>query len=259
MTPRHPRLQRLLPFLCLTILVGALAGNAGLILLARRFYAERLVAQVWPQGLNTPVLAGPGASGGQTLLLMGDSRVADWGLPQFKNWRVINAGVAGSTTAQLVLRSGELLEKTHPQIVVIQSGINDLKILGVRPELRAAVVSTTVSNLTRVAEECRLRKVRPLLTLVWPACETKGIRRLVLTRTVNEALVDVNRKLESLRADPRSFRIVDLFGDLTKDSPPESHERLYRDALHLNAGAYTRLTPMLERLLGVDWEKGGID
>src|SRR5437016_9496180 len=154
------KLKRLIILCLLVLLCGALAGNVGLSLLARRLYGEKLLGQVWPAGSLPQATVGPEAPESKTILLMGDSRVADWGLPRIKNGRMINVGARGLTTGQLALWCGEPLEKNRPSVAVIQIGINDLKLLGVRPELRDTVVSTSVSNITQVVMECRRRGIR---------------------------------------------------------------------------------------------------
>src|SRR5258706_4903556 len=161
---------------------------ASVALLVRRLYAEKLIANVWPAGTaNAAIVADAAVPGMKTLLLLGDSRVADWGLPRIENLRVVNAGVGGMTTAQLVLRHREILDRVQAEVVVIQIGINDLKLLGVRPELRESVVSGCVSNIEAVVTECRRRNTRVVLTTVWPAGELTLARRFVWSSTVGEA------------------------------------------------------------------------
>jgi lysophospholipase L1-like esterase len=232
------------------VLLGSVMGNVGLIHFTRKLYAERLLAQVWPQGPPSPALSGtatPPAT--RTVLLLGDSRIADWKVQQIKNCSVLNFGVPGLTSAQLGLRCREWLQKSHPAIVVIQIGINDLKVLGMRPELRLAIVDTTVSNITAVAEECRRHGSRVLLTRIWPGGQASGFRRFVWSGHVNEAVAEVNRKLGNVPADADQLRVADLFGDLTKESPPEFRNKLYRDTLHLKDEAYARLTPLLQKAI----------
>src|SRR5438477_475609 len=119
-------IRRVLLLLLFGVLCGSLASNIGLSLLARRLYGESLLAQVWPVGSPGPAIAGPEAPGSKTVLLMGDSRVVDWGLPEIRNARIVNVGTCGVTSAQLALRCEELLGKYKPEIVVLQVGINDL-------------------------------------------------------------------------------------------------------------------------------------
>src|SRR5438874_13413455 len=139
-------------------------ANGALLLLARKLYADRISSQVWIGGTPSNLVTNESeASVKTTVLLLGDSRIADWGVPPIRHCRVINAGIPGATTAQLALRCRELLETSHPQIAVVQVGINDLKLLGVRPELGRAVISCSRSNINLVIQECHRRNIRVLL------------------------------------------------------------------------------------------------
>src|SRR5439155_23001887 len=107
--------------LCCSVIV-----NGVLFSLARKRYADRLASQVWIGGTApNPATIPFDASVKTTVLLLGDSRIADWGVPQLKNSRVINAGMPGATTAQLAFRCPELLQTYQPQIAVVEIGIND--------------------------------------------------------------------------------------------------------------------------------------
>ena len=103
------------------------------------------------------MLAGPSANSEPAVLFLGDSRVAQWALPSLPGWRVVNAGAGGWTTGQIRLRVPQLLEEFHPDVVVVEAGINDLKYLGLRPAMKSQIVTLVASNLTVIAEECAQR------------------------------------------------------------------------------------------------------
>ncbi len=75
-------------------------------------------------------------TGGGTLLVVGDSLSAAYGIPEARSWvallarrlpdrRVVNASISGETSAGARVRLPELLERTDPDIVVIELGAND--------------------------------------------------------------------------------------------------------------------------------------
>jgi len=242
-------MRRLSVLMCIALFCS-LAANGALLLLARKLYADRLASQIWIGGSATsPANIASEASAKTTVLLLGDSRIADWGVPQLRNSRVINAGAPGATTTQLAFRCRELLETYRPQIAVVQVGINDLKLLGVRPKLRDVVISCTVSNINFVVQECRHRKVRVLLMPVWPASGPAGLRRLVWSDAVGDSLAEVNRQIGQFQSDPNGVRIADLFSDLMNDRAVAARKSWFRDMLHLKASAYLRLSPLLEKAL----------
>jgi lysophospholipase L1-like esterase len=217
--------------------------------LVRRQYAGKLIAQIWPAGVTTTVLMADAAvPGTKTLLLLGDSRVADWGLPRIESFRVVNAGVPGMTSAQLVLRHREILDRVQPEVVVIQIGINDLKLLGVRPELRESVVSGCVSNIETIVTECRRRSTRVVLTTVWPAGRLTLARRFVWSGTVGQAVEETNAQLERTFANRAGVRVADIFSTLSREHP-SGHDQLYRDTLHLRHESYARLSTLLSETI----------
>jgi len=92
----------------------------------------------------------------------------DWGLPQLAGFHVINGGVRGATTGQVLLRAPELVEMFHPDCVVLQVGINDLKFIGLQLEMTDPIVSLAHSNITAIVENCTSRGSRVIVLATWP-------------------------------------------------------------------------------------------
>ncbi|MCS6995556.1 MAG: arylesterase [Casimicrobiaceae bacterium] len=103
-------------------------------------------------------LAGACAASGATLLILGDSLSAGYGLSRGEGWvellerklasekvsaRVVNASVSGETTAGGLSRLPALLREHRPSILVIELGGND--------GLRGAPPETIRANLERMA------------------------------------------------------------------------------------------------------------
>ena len=227
------------------MLFAALALSLTFMLFLRHHYAETLAAKVWPAERFTVRVAGTAVPGSRTVLLMGDSRMADWGLPQVENWRVLNAGLPGVTTAQLASCCRAILNQVQPQVVVIQIGINDLKLLGVRPDLGDAVTGNCVSNILTIVTECRRAGARVVVTPVWPVGKVTLARRLVWSIAVDPTVAETNARLRRLLANEDGVYVVDLFLELTRGLSKENREQLYRDTLHLKPETYARLSVLL--------------
>ncbi len=67
------------------------------------------------------------------------------------NRKVINAGVPGNTTSQCLSRLPQLLNKYHPQLVIVGLGGNDL--------LRRVDLKTIKSNLSKIIELLQKKQI----------------------------------------------------------------------------------------------------
>ncbi|ODU61471.1 MAG: arylesterase [Comamonadaceae bacterium SCN 68-20] len=107
---------------------------------------------------------------GATILVLGDSMSAEYGLARGTGWvalltqrlaqqkiaaEVVNASISGDTTAGGRARLPALLAQHHPGIVVIELGGNDA--------LRGLPLQSTEDNLTAMAQAARQAGARVLL------------------------------------------------------------------------------------------------
>lgn len=107
---------------------------------------------------------------GPTLLVVGDSLSAGYGLETGKGWvdllrhrldtdksrwTVINASVSGDTTAGGLARLPALLSRDTPRVVIIELGGNDA--------LRGLSLQQTQENLARMTTMCKTAGARVLL------------------------------------------------------------------------------------------------
>ena len=102
-----------------------------------------------------------------TLLVLGDSLSAGYGINPEKGWvsllqadlepkhRIINASISGDTTGNGMARLPLLLEKFNPDYVVIELGGND--------GLQGHPLTRVKSNLKTMIELCRQQNARPVL------------------------------------------------------------------------------------------------
>ena len=125
--------------------------------------------------LTAALLAGPGhaqgtGKGGPTILVVGDSLSAEYGIARGSGWvallqqrldkqrpgsRVVNASVSGDTTSGGRSRLPALLKQHRPQVVVIELGGNDA--------LRGLPLNMTEDNLRTMAQASRQAGARVLL------------------------------------------------------------------------------------------------
>ncbi len=161
------------------------------------------------------------------------------------HWRVVNAGVGGATTGQIRLLAPGLLAEVHPDAVVLEAGINDLKFLGLRPGMAPAIVSLAASNLVAVVNECARQHCKVVMLETWPAGRPGLARRLVWNATIPASVNQLNAQLRRLDSPERGIRVVNLFSEAGLNPGPQT----YLDTLHFTPETYARLTPWLEREL----------
>ena len=217
---------------------------------AREKYAQALITQGWPT--NAPPVAlrsTPPGDGTNVLLLMGDSRIAAWEAPAASGWNVFNGGVGGMTTAQLAFHCRTMLERARPTVVVLQIGINDLKILGLRPALREAVVGASLSNITTIVKECRARGAHVVVTTIWPTGKVSLKRRVVWSSAIPAGVAETNEQLERQFAGQPGITITNVFATASQGMSEKEIHGLYLDTLHLTPAAYARLSVILTQAL----------
>lgn len=116
------------------------------------------------------LLTGPVLASQNTLLVVGDSLSAAYGVPtetawvellrdrldrREANWRVVNASISGETTDGGLRRLPGLLDKHNPDIVVIELGGND--------GLRGFPPGVIKSNLAAMVEQVKQAGATPVL------------------------------------------------------------------------------------------------
>ena len=226
----------------------ALAVGVGSVLIARHFYAQRLINHVWPQkgleGVATPL---PQVEGG--ILLIGDSRMAEWRLVRLAGLPVTNGAISGSTSAEMSGRLRRQLESNHPRIVIIEVGINDLKLIGVRPELKEAIISQCLTQIMQAIDLCCEYNVQVFLLPVWPGGPVTPLRRLVWNESINVAVRELNGRMREEAFSRTHVTLVPVFSEILRQDSSHQSE-LYRDTLHMKAETYHLLSEALNTFIG---------
>ncbi len=114
--------------------------------------------------------AAAAASSAATILVLGDSLSAGYGLPREQGWvqlleqrlradkldyKVVNSSISGETTVGGRNRIDALLKTHRPALVILELGAND--------GLRGADPESIRRNLEAISDACRRRQARVLL------------------------------------------------------------------------------------------------
>jgi len=208
----------------------------------RTGYEQQLSDRIWPR-LARPVtfVISGGTNFDHTVLLFGDSRIQEWKIIPPAGIRIINAGMPGATTAELRFKLPEVLDEFQPDCLVLQAGINDLKLLGIQPGISNELTSLVFTNLVVMADLGRAHHCQVILTSVWPVASPELARWFVWNQVVPDSIDVVNQQLFTAGPHFKNIQILDLFSE----PGISANKKTYRDALHLRPETYGKLTPLL--------------
>ena len=189
-------------------------------------------------------------SGVSRIVFFGDSRIADWNpLPNLENGQLLNRGVPGETSAQAVLRLKLDVLDLKPDIAVVQTGINDLKSIGVFPERKDEIVKSCWENLNTIAGQMIDQDVQLVILTIVPPGPVDLFRRPMWSKEIHQGVYQVNEKIK--RMQQQGITIVDCDVSLAfgRGIKPE----YAKDTLHLNSEGYETLnrslSPVLRQLI----------
>src|SRR5260370_214411 len=141
----------------------------------------------------------PPAAGETRVVFMGDQITELWGRDNVKFFPgkpYLNRGVAGQTTAQMLVRFRQDVISLQPRVVVILAGMND--ITGVFGLATEEMIAENIMSMTELA---KLHGIPVVLASLTPLCDcfskpTKRQRRL-------EKIVETNELLKAYAAKNR--------------------------------------------------------
>jgi lysophospholipase L1-like esterase len=180
------------------------------------------------------------------VVLMGDSITYHWTpehLPAPADLNVLNRGIRGQNTTQMLLRFEDDVIALKPAAVVILGGTNDLRAYEGDPAAAGPdILARMARNVTAMADIAQARGVKVILCAVPPI----GTDRVKRTRDA-ATLVKVNAWLQSF-AQSRDLPFVDFYAVLA-DASSDLPGRLSVDGIHPNPEGYRLMWPRLQAAL----------
>jgi lysophospholipase L1-like esterase len=177
--------------------------------------------------------------------LLGDSRIAHWSTNFFSsiNANVVNLGIEGQTSRQVLERLEDHLKFGIPDLVVLEVGINDLKIIGLDKTKRNKISELCYHNIISIIELCKINGVRVICSNIFPNGKIEFSRNLVWNRFIDIEIVKINKGLEGY-CNKNNIEYFDAF-DILKDKNARVKENFQKGFLHINDQAYLELTKQL--------------
>ncbi len=175
------------------------------------------------------------------VVFFGDSITEFWDLSTtFPEKPYLNRGIAGQTTAQMLLRFRADVISLHPTVVVILAGTNDLA--GITGPM---TLERITDNYASLAELAHSHGIRVIFASVLPIHDDSPVRQSELRPPAK--IQALNDWLQKYCLEAQHFyldyypHLIDTKGRLNPD--------LSDDGLHLNAMGYAVIAPLAEKLI----------
>ena len=172
-----------------------------------------------------------------TTIFMGDSITEFWN-PKDKDFfaqhQIINRGISGQTTSQMLLRFRQDVIHLHPKQVVILAGINDIA-----QNTGPISIENTFANIISMVELAKMNKIKVVISSVLPAFDfywKKGLEPSGKVIALNILLRDYAQK--------NKIPYVDYFSKM-KDDRNGLPAQYSDDDIHPNEVGYQVMQKIL--------------
>ncbi len=181
------------------------------------------------------------------VVFFGDSRAAAWTAIANTSFEFINRGIDGQTTNQVLGRLANHVTTLSPKIVVVQVGVNDLKHIATFPDRSQSIITNCKQNIQQIVNQLtKNTQTIVVLTTIFPAAEMSPLRRFYWSLEVDQAIIEVNQYIKSLKGD----RVIILdAASILADENGVIRQSYSQDHLHLNNFGYTMLNKELNTAL----------
>jgi lysophospholipase L1-like esterase len=173
------------------------------------------------------------------IVMFGDSITEFWQLPDVEGVDIINRGIAGQNSSQMLLRFEDDVVSLAPRAVVILCGTNDLRCYVGEPESMAASAIARISrNIMAMVDISKANNIRAVMCTVPPV--GRDSRRVSRDPAAIRA---VNKWLGQF-ASSRGCRLADYYSALAGEDGYLATE-LGEDGVHPSLQGYLRMWPAL--------------
>jgi lysophospholipase L1-like esterase len=182
------------------------------------------------------------------VVFFGDSRANDWQFPQNQNFQYINRGISGQTSAQILARFADHVAPLKPQVIVLQLGVNDLRMLPSNPQTRVDLVNNCQSNIAQIIKKATQINATVVLTTLFPLGSGHiPLKYRPFWANLDEMKQEIIRVNQYLKSLDNQVIILDAYTYLETEDP--NKVKYYEDLLHLNRRGYQLLNQKLEKIL----------
>ena len=175
------------------------------------------------------------AAGPHRVVMIGDSITEGWKItvPAFFGDDLLDRGISGQTTAQMLVRFRRDVIELHPAVVHIMGGTND--VASNRGPVSAEFV---LGNLASMAELARAHGIRVIVAAIPPCSRLPWIPEIQPAETIRA----LNVRLEAY-AKREGFVWVD-YGTVIGDGQGGIRKEFAEDGVHPTAAGYAAMAPL---------------
>lgn len=168
------------------------------------------------------------------VVFIGDEITENW-VPFFAGKPYLNRGIAGQTSAQLLVRFRQDVIKLKPKVVIIAAGTNDIA------SIHSPITQQmSAENITSMVELAKANNIKVVLASVTPICDCFTKRSLL--RPFGK-IIGVNNWLEEYAAASGSV-YLNYYAALGEGR--NLKKQFTTDGVLLNEAAYTAMAPLAE-------------
>lgn len=234
----------------IAILLGSVALNAVLFNRGRADYLSLNQTRLDPLGLVgytvDPAELAESDPYETTVVFYGDSRARDWTPPNAgSEFRFVNRGIGAQTSEQVLARFDAHIAPLKPDVVIVQVGINDLKVIPLFPQQKDAIIERCKKNIETIVRLSRELGATVILTTVFPVGKVPLERRLFWSPEVQTAVANVNEFIKLQQGEG----VAILDSAVLQDENGTIRNEYSLDMLHLTDAGYEALNQSLRTIL----------
>jgi lysophospholipase L1-like esterase len=177
------------------------------------------------------------------VIFIGDSITDYWKLADYfpsRPYAVVNRGIDGQTTPQMLVRFRQDVIDLHPKVLVVLAGTND--VAGVTGRTRNEDIE---ANYASMAEVARAHKIHLVFSSLLPVYNYTEEAKESFALRPAERILALNRWLKDY-CSKNGLVYLDYFSALVDDRGMMKRD-LSDDGLHPNVAGYKVMAPLAEK------------
>jgi lysophospholipase L1-like esterase len=169
------------------------------------------------------------------VVFMGDDILANANL---HNRGYVNRGIAGQTTAQMLVRFRQDVLSLHPKVVVIEGGLNDIAVAA-----GPGTEGTITENLASMTDLAKVHGIRIIIASLSPVCDC--ITNQTGRRSVGR-IFSINHGLQDFARDTGAV-YLNYYAALVEPRTRQMKRELTTDGFLPNAAGYAAIAPLVDK------------